>query len=164
MKKRSRKILWLIRHAEAVDAEIFSGDDLDRPLTLRGQRSADKVFKKLSRLRPCPGMVISSKAVRARETAEIFCRNFGIKTFKEYEQLNPGCRFKDMKRVIKEIPAKIDFAVLIGHEPDFSEAVSRFTSGGELSLILKKGGIVELEFSETETIRLSMVIPPDILA
>jgi len=163
MKKKSLKKLWLIRHAEAVEAEKFSGGDLERPLTARGKRSAEKVFRKLSRLRPCPGIVISSNAVRSRETAEIFCRSFGIKKFEKTEQLNPGCRFKDIKRVMKTIPEKIDFAVLIGHEPDFSEAVSRFTSRGELSLILKKGGIAELEFNESGTIRLGMVIPPDIL-
>jgi len=163
MKNTSLKKLWLIRHAEAVEADEFSGSDLERPLTSKGKKSAKTAFNKLAKLRKSPGFVISSKAVRARETAEIFCRAFGVKTFKESELLNPGCSFNDIKRVIKSIPANIEFAALVGHEPDFSDTVSRLASGGTLSLVLKKGAVAELEINKSGLVNLTMVIAPDLM-
>lgn len=163
MKNHPLKKLWFIRHAEAVEADEFDGNDLERPLTKRGRRSAEAAFKKFSRLRSCPGIVISSKAKRARETAEIFCRSFGIRNYEKTELLNPGCSFRDIRRVIQTARDTIEFVALVGHEPDFSMAVSRLTSSGTLSLALKKCGIAELELNKSGTFELTMLIPPDIL-
>jgi phosphohistidine phosphatase len=155
--------LWLIRHAEAVDAEKFFGGDLERPLTPAGRKSAQAAFTRLASLRRGPDVVISSCAVRALETARIFGLAFGIQKIEQTEGLNPGCRFKDIRNVVRKLPKRIQFAALVGHEPDFSEAISRWTSDGQLGLILKKGGLVELEWNKGGTADLVMAIPPDIL-
>jgi phosphohistidine phosphatase len=155
--------LWLIRHAAAVEADEFSGSDLERPLTSKGRLSAKKAFKQLARIRSAPDVVISSCAVRAIETARLFGKAFGVNDIRQTAILNPGCSFREIKKVVAGLPANIPFAALVGHEPDFSDAVSRWTSGGKLSLALKKGGLVELELHDNETVDLVMAFPPDIL-
>jgi len=155
--------LWLIRHAAAVDADEFSGSDLERPLTLKGRRSAKAAFKQLARTRSAPNVVISSCAVRAIETAELFSKAFGVSDIRQTATLNPGCAFREIKKIVADLPKGIEFAALVGHEPDFSDAVSRWTTGGKLSLVLKKGGLVELELHDDGTVDLVMAFPPDIL-
>ena len=155
--------LWLIRHAEAVEADEFSGSDLERPLTSGGRRSAQAAFSSLARVRSGPSLVISSNAVRAWETARIFCLAFGIPDYQRNRLLNPGCSFSAMKKIVEAIPDDCAFAAIVGHEPDLSGAVSLWTSGGRLSLVLKKGGVVELDIRRDGTVDLVMAFPPDIL-
>ncbi|HMO52479.1 MAG TPA: histidine phosphatase family protein [Kiritimatiellia bacterium] len=156
--------LWLIRHAVAVEADAFDGDDLARPLTAEGRRTAQAAFSRLARLRRGPDVVVSSQAVRARETADAFCLAFGLRDYQRSECLNPGCRFKDIRKLVATFPARTKFAALIGHEPDFSKAVSRWTADGHLNVNLKKCALVELELRKNEPAELLMVLPPDVLA
>lgn len=155
--------LWFIRHAAAVEADEFSGGDLKRPLSAKGRASAKNAFKRLARIRPAPDVVISSFAVRAVETAQLFSKAFDISDIQQTDLLNPECSFRDIKKVVADLPPGVTFAVLVGHEPDFSDAISRWTSGGKLSLVLKKGGLVELDLHDDETVDLVMAFPPDIL-
>jgi phosphohistidine phosphatase len=69
--------ILFIRHAAAANKAAFIGSDLNRPLTDEGRKEAQKMFKALANLYPQPNLIISSKAMRARETAEIFCACFG---------------------------------------------------------------------------------------
>ncbi len=153
--------LWLIRHAAAVEADEFSGSDLERPLTAEGRRSAKAAFKRLSRNRSAPQAVISSYAVRAEETARIFALEFKVSRLEKSKLLNPGSSFKDIKKIVAGLSKDVTFAALVGHEPDFSNAVSRWTSGGKLSIVIKKGGIVELKIVDG-AVDLIMAFPPDI--
>jgi len=155
--------LWFVRHAEAVEADEFAGDDMERPLSAAGRRSARAAFSRLAKIRRGPDVILSSEAVRARETARLLGNAFDIKFFKSTALLNPGCRFKDIHRVIAALPKKTGLAALVGHEPDFSNAVSRMTSGGHLQLVLKKGAVAELEIDGDGTAQLLMVVPPDLL-
>jgi phosphohistidine phosphatase len=155
--------VWFVRHAEAVEADEFSGPDLARPLTARGRRLAGNAYKQLAAARSGPSVVISSKAVRATETADLFCDAFKIKKRDATAKLNPGCSFREIRTVALAALEHSDSVALIGHEPDFSDAISRWTSGGKLSLKMKKGAVAELELNENQTGTLTMLVPPDVL-
>lgn len=155
--------LWLIRHAIAVEADEFPGDDLERPLTTGGRRSAKTAFSQLAKLRRGPDVIIASEAVRAWETARILGLIFGINEIRRDARLNPGCRFKDIRKVVASMPSSVQIAALVGHEPDFSTAVSRWTAHGELVMAFKKGGLVELELSDDGEATLLSLVPPDLL-
>lgn len=155
--------LWLIRHAVAVEADAFSGSDMERPLTGGGRKSAQAAFKRLAHYRQAPDIIISSQAVRARQTAGLLGLAFGMKKIHRDERLNPGCRFKDMKNVVAAIPGTVAVAALVGHEPDISRAVSRWTSDGQLALAVKKGAWIELEVDQNGDATLLALLPPDLL-
>jgi phosphohistidine phosphatase len=156
--------VWLIRHAPAVERAAFAGDDLERPLTEAGRREAQRVFARLALLRRGPEVVVSSEAVRAWETARLLCLAYGLRDFQRTAALNPGARFKDLRKVVAGLPKQVGFVALVGHEPDFSEAVARWTSDGALRLDVRKTGLVELEWTPGQPARLVMAVPPDLLA
>jgi phosphohistidine phosphatase len=156
--------IYFIRHAIAADREAFEGDDLARPLTDKGRRKARAIFARLADVRPAPDRVISSAATRARETAEIFCEAFKLSGPSIDEALNPGARPAAFRKLLEALPAKTECVALVGHEPDFSLAISELTSGGALDLRLKKCGIVEIEWSPDNGGILLMALPPDVLS
>lgn len=156
--------LWLIRHGIAEDRDLFEGDDLDRPLTDKGIRRLRKVFGRLAGIYDPPDRLVSSHAVRAWQTAELFCQAFSVHGFEKTERLNPGCSPRDMLSVLRDLPPGTESAALFGHEPDFSLAASEWTSGGRLNMVLKKGGLIELDLNMDGTADLVMSVPPKILA
>lgn len=138
--------ILFIRHAEAVDAAEFEGDDLDRPLTEAGRKRFAKVVSFLVRNYPKPDRLLSSKAVRAWETAKDYAKGIGIKDIEVREELNPGATPDEIKSVLKEY-SDLEWIALVGHEPDFSKAISMLTASGKLKLKLKKGAFAEVEWA-----------------
>ena len=61
----------------------FAGPDLERPLTARGRRVMKKAALALAARYPKPAVIVSSCAQRARGTADVVARAFGLSTFKE---------------------------------------------------------------------------------
>lgn len=159
-----RPILWLLRHAVAVEADRFDGDDLARPLTPEGRRIARHVFARLAAVCPAPDRVFSSEAVRARQTADLFIRAFGQPGYTVDPALNPGARPRAIRALALAALAGCRHVVLVGHEPDFSRAAARLLEVPDLDLKLEKAGLVELELNARHTFRLRAVIPPDLLA
>ena len=150
MKSRPAKPRWayLVRHAEAVAAEVFEGPDLERPLTRAGRKSAARAYRRLARtLKEPPELVVCSLALRARETADQLRRAFPGAALVETSLLNPGARPAAIRRVLQREGARRAAIALVGHEPDFSQAVGELTGGGPLRLRLRKGAVVALEAS-----------------
>jgi phosphohistidine phosphatase len=67
------KRLTLVRHAQA-DDQVPDRSDWERPLTKRGLRDAEEMARRLKSQRLKPDLILSSPAMRARETAEIFAK------------------------------------------------------------------------------------------
>ena len=59
-------MLWLIRHAAALDRYVFEGDDKERPLSERGHAQARELVT-IDMLQPATALV-SSPAVRCLQT------------------------------------------------------------------------------------------------
>lgn len=161
--KPSTKRLWLVRHGEAKDIPTRGGSDLERALTKKGRRISKHVFAHLASSVPEPDMVISSQAVRARQTAELFAETFGVDVIQHTDELNPGGRFSTLNKLVKKAWKKADFVVLVGHEPDFSRAASRWIGARHDSIVLAKSGVIELEANTDKTVRLVMVLAPKIV-
>ena len=64
------KTLFLLRHAKSSwnDQNL---QDFDRPLNARGRKAAELIGTFIKKQKVSPDLVISSPAVRARETIEI---------------------------------------------------------------------------------------------
>jgi len=63
--------LLIIRHSLAIDISEWICHDLERPLVEKGIKRAKKFFKYISKIYPEIDFIITSKALRAKQTAEI---------------------------------------------------------------------------------------------
>ena len=72
------KILLIIRHAKS-SWDSINTPDIDRPLNDRGKKDAPAMARKLIKAGIQVDRLISSPARRARNTAELFAREFDVK-------------------------------------------------------------------------------------
>jgi len=69
--------IYLIRHAEPVSPALYSGSDLDRPLSERGRKQAQWMARHLN---ACGATkVFTSPYARCQQTAEIIAKAIGLK-------------------------------------------------------------------------------------
>lgn len=112
-------MILFLRHAEAADA----ADDFSRLLTARGVAQSVKVGKFIASSGVEPDLLISSPVVRARQTAEAVCANLEGLEMRMGDWLSCGM---SPETCFRELEAFQDLAlvVLVGHEPDFGEAIA----------------------------------------
>lgn len=70
------KTLLIIRHAKAETS--FTLNDFERPLSERGKKDAPAIAKKISQKNITIDAFVSSPAKRAKKTAELFCKEYGV--------------------------------------------------------------------------------------
>jgi phosphohistidine phosphatase len=109
--------LFLVRHAEAAPGEP---DEL-RTLTEAGRAVARAVGEQLRSEHP--DAVVSSPLLRARETAEEIARAAGLVAEVD-ERLAPGADGDIVRAVIE---GRGEAVVVVGHQPDCSEAIFMLT-------------------------------------
>jgi phosphohistidine phosphatase len=128
-------VIWLLRHG---DAEQGS-PDAERPLTDKGRRQARAAGAALKELGVKFDACLTSPKKRAADTAALACELLGIEPQEEAKLA--GGRF-DPLVVAAGTGEEV---LLVGHEPDFSNAVRELT-GGDVDI--KKGGLVAIEAGE----------------
>jgi phosphohistidine phosphatase len=127
-------VIWFLRHGEAEDGD----PDFDRRLTAKGERQSRDAGATLAALGAEFELCLASPRVRARDTARLACEPLGVEVTIE-EQLSGG-RFDPL-----ELAAGVDNVLLVGHEPDFSDAIAELTGG---RVDLKKGGLAAVSDRE----------------
>lgn len=139
------KTLILMRHAKSSwDQPALK--DLERPLNARGERDAPLMGSHFSSWGLHPELLISSPAVRARETAirvarAIFHPEDAIRIAPAlYEQGVPG-----ILSVVHALPETLQSVCLFGHNPTLSEAAGLL--GGEAVTPLPTAALVSLIFA-----------------
>lgn len=153
-----------IRHAAAADRAPSGGSDLDRPLTDDGREDARRMFKALARLYPEPNAVISSEAVRAYETVDLFCEAFGKVKPAKSPLLNPGSGFKEFRKLVAEIGGKPELIAIFGHEPDFSCILGQIIGDGGLRIDVKKASCIEVDINSICKGELKLLLTPKAVA
>ncbi len=120
--------LYLLRHAKA---EREGASDFERALARRGHREAEAVGRFLARIDETPGLVLSSEAARARETAELAHAAGGwrapIVTRPEIYQGSEQA----LLRVLTTVEASVGRLVLVGHQPALSLLIAGLCAGCE---------------------------------
>lgn len=125
------KNIILLRHAEAIPHEAKR--DFDRELTQEGRLCAKNIGQRLQGLGLLPSRVLSSPALRARETAELACEALGIA---------PGGISFHAGLYQADVPALLDILneeppqqclLVVGHNPAFSECAA-YLAGQPLHL------------------------------
>jgi phosphohistidine phosphatase len=139
-----KKVVF-VRHgkAEELQPEIT---DFERSLTLKGKAVSMKMAFKLMEKENDPGILITSPAFRAFETALIFNNVFKLPP--EKIRINSNIYFKLDKNtffeILKEIPEETEIITLFGHNPSFTELPEQFCTEGLEPL--PKSGIICLSF------------------
>ncbi|HEX4735832.1 MAG TPA: histidine phosphatase family protein [Thermoleophilaceae bacterium] len=127
-------MIWFLRHGDAEDGQ----PDFERKLTDKGRRQSADAGATLDALGVELDLCLTSPRVRARETAEHACEYLDVEIAIE-ERLQGG-RFDAL-----ELAAGLDNVLLVGHEPDFSDAVAELTGA---RVDLKKGGLAAVQDGE----------------
>jgi phosphohistidine phosphatase len=124
-------MIWFLRHGDAEDTE----PDFDRRLTPKGERQARDAGAALAVLGVEIEVCLTSPKLRARETANLACEALGVEVTVE-DRLTGG-RFDP-----RDVAAGLDAVLLVGHEPDFSDAIAQLTGG---RVDMKKGGLAAVD-------------------
>jgi phosphohistidine phosphatase len=125
-------VIWLLRHGDAEDGS----PDAQRPLTDKGRGQAKAAGSALATLGVGLEACLTSPRVRAADTATLACEPLGVEP--QVDERLSGGDFDP-----EELAAGIEGNVLlVGHEPDFSEAIARLTGG---RVHMKKGGLAAVD-------------------
>jgi len=116
------KKLIFIRHGRAEEPapEI---SDFERSLTLKGKNISKLMARKLREKESMPGIIITSPAFRALETAIIFAREFSIEPEKIIMDNNLYFKmnFQYLVEMLSSVSNSNESVTLFGHNPSFSE-------------------------------------------
>jgi phosphohistidine phosphatase len=115
------KTLILIRHAKSSRDNPML-DDVDRPLSRRGCRDAQKAAKQFARSGCTPDLLVSSSARRARETAGIFVQKLALSP--ELIQFDPRiyeAERAELIRLMHEFDDQYNTVMLVGHNPGITD-------------------------------------------
>jgi phosphohistidine phosphatase len=122
-------ILW--RHAEAEDG----APDMARRLTPKGVKHAKQMAEWLQERLPGKTRIISSPAVRARQTVQALTDDYevlqGIDPEASYRDILKAARWPDAGRAV----------LVVGHQPTLGQTAAFLLSGSPREWSIKKAGI-----------------------
>lgn len=124
------KTLFLLRHAKSSWANSALAD-FDRPLNGRGKRAAETIGKFLSKQEIRPDLVLSSPAVRARETIGIVIKAARLPAEVRYDQRIYEAGPQRLLEVISEIEEENSDVLVVGHNPGMEELLQLLTGRTE---------------------------------
>jgi phosphohistidine phosphatase len=112
------KTLLLLRHAKS-SWDSPASKDYDRPLAPRGERDAPRVGKALRDAAVDLDLVVSSPAMRARQTAERVLEAARYDGPVRYEEAIYEASVAELMGVVRDLPDKAETVMLVGHNPGF---------------------------------------------
>lgn len=137
------KTILIYRHAKS-DWSAAYGSDHDRPLAKRGIKGAKKMGKWLGRMGEVPELVITSTALRARQTVELSALEGNWECeIREDEKLYYEST-SEIFEIIKALPDKYSSVMLVGHEPKCSLLASSLT--GREDIVFKTATMIRIDF------------------
>jgi phosphohistidine phosphatase len=139
------KKIILVRHGRAED-QTPDLPDFERSLTLKGKSVSRLIARKLREKEKSIGVIVTSPAFRAYETAIIFAGEYGINP--EEIIINSNLFFSinenSFMEILKSINEDVSTITLFGHNPSFTELAGNFCK--DFCEIIPKSGVVCLSF------------------
>lgn len=150
-------ILW--RHAEALEMREVE-DDLDRALTSKGERQAQRMAGWLNRQLPASARILVSPARRAQQTAAALDRKFktvpALAPLGDVDGLLHAVRWPDAGEAV----------LVVGHQPTLGLAAAYLLTGQALPWTVRKGAVWWLRARERDgaaQVLLHAMVAPEIL-
>jgi phosphohistidine phosphatase len=150
-------ILW--RHAEALEMREVQ-DDLDRALTPKGERQAQRVAAWLNRQLPSSTKVLASPARRTQQTAAALDRKF-----KTLSALAPDSGVDALLHAVRWPEAR-EPVLVVGHQPALGTTAAYLLSGQAQAWPVRKGGVWWLRARDRDgqlQVVLHAVVSPELL-
>ncbi|MFH0342745.1 MAG: SixA phosphatase family protein [Chromatiales bacterium] len=141
----------VMRHAKS-DWDRGSGSDFDRPLAKRGERDAPRMGRWLREQALIPDRVVSSPAVRARQTCLLVCEALAIKKGQiHWEPAIYAADVTTLLNVLARCPEKTQRLLLVGHNPGLEELVAYLAAGGlpTRGKLMPTGAVVGIRLPES---------------
>ena len=140
------KKLIFIRHGIAED-QAFEITDFERSLTPKGKNISKLMARQLLEKENTLGLIITSPAFRALETAYLFAGEFGVRP--ESVTVNSNLYYKMNISYLTDLLADQgsdnDVITLFGHNPSFTEIVDCLCKQG--CDFLPKSGVIGIYFN-----------------
>jgi phosphohistidine phosphatase len=114
------KTVLFLRHGKS-DWDAPFDHDHERPLAKRGRKAAKTVGRYLSHIDFVPDGIISSTALRARDTVSIASKAGSWDTDIRENQTLYGATPEQLVKIIQSEPDSTERLMLVGHEPTWSE-------------------------------------------
>ena len=119
------KILVLIRHAQA-ENNLEETTDFNRPLTTSGKSDAAKMAGQLKKAGTVPQVMISSLALRALTTANIFSNTLNLQEPQTDKKIYEA-EVEALLAVINSVDNQNQVAALVAHNPGISDLLYYLT-------------------------------------
>lgn len=132
-------ILLLMRHGVAERGAVGT-EDAERALTPDGRRRLEHAARAMTALLPEPARILCSPLRRARQTAEMLAREYGVAAETD-RLLAPGARKEEVLELASR-HADEPALLLIGHQPDLSMIVYDLC---ERDVHYDEGGVAAIE-------------------
>ena len=155
-------LLDLLRHADAGDPEAWNRPDAERPLSDKGRKQAKRLGDHLASLGFRAEAIITSPKVRAAETAELVAAKIDG-TVTSDDRLAGALDVEVIEAILGDA-GDPDEAMLVGHDPDFSELLSVLCAAAGVTM--RKGALARIELDRPVTAgggTLRWLLPPDAL-
>ena len=120
------KTLFLLRHAKSSWNDP-SLQDFDRPLNARGRKGAELIAAFIKKEKVSPDLIISSPAVRARETIEIIVKAVKPSAELRFDQRIYEATSLVLNEVISQIEEDKSSVLLVGHNPGMESLLEMLT-------------------------------------
>ena len=117
------KSVILFRHGKSDWGAQYESDH-DRPLASRGIRDAKRMGKFLSKRAEIPELILSSTALRTRETTKLAMEAGNWDVDIELEKEIYEASLEKILNIIKKQDNKYNSICLVGHEPIFSTIIT----------------------------------------
>ena len=140
------KTLFLLRHAKS-SWKDQSLPDFERPLNRRGKDAAEKVGRYLKRELIVPELVLSSPALRARDTIERVAKAAKWSPDIRFDQRIYEAGGLRLLEVVSQIENERKTALLVGHNPGLEELLMLLT--GE-SKKVSTAALIKLELKSSK--------------
>lgn len=138
--------IYFLRHASAGERRMNPKKDEKRPLDREGIQQCYQVGRMLAAMETVLDAVISSPLKRAAQTAALVANEMGHDGKVHVEDaLRPEATYERFREMLRKY-SKAESILVVGHNPNFSEFLSRSIEMEHDSYIeLRKGAIARVE-------------------
>lgn len=120
------KTLYLLRHAKSSWKDETLAD-IERPLNGRGRKAAKTVGAFLKKEEIVLDLVLSSSAVRARETTDLVIKAASFSTELRFDERIYEAEAQRLLGVVNQIEPGKKSVLLVGHNPGLEELLKLLT-------------------------------------
>jgi phosphohistidine phosphatase len=163
------KTIYVVRHAKS-SWENHALRDLDRPLLEVGKKRTKKIIDFLIEKNVHPELIISSTALRCKETAKFIARGVAYPANEiQFEQSLYEAKDISLFNIFFDLSNKFNSVMIVGHNPSLTNFINQFTD--EHIDYLPTSGVVCIDFDteqweliHSSTFHINFIVYPKLLS